>query len=62
MIALSIFTLLEKLEKSLFTESTWKKMPTVRDRNVRKLRRMRKKAKARMKERLKELSTSEETE
>ena len=38
------------------------KMPTVRDRNVRKLRRMRKKAKAKMKERLKDLSTSEEDE
>ena len=33
-------------------------MPTVRDRNVRKLRRMRKKAKTRMKEALKDLSTS----
>ena len=47
-----------------FTESTWVnivagfKMPTVRDRNVRKLRRMRKKAKARMKDALKDLSTS----
>ena len=35
-------------------------MPTVRDRNVRKLRRMRKKARARMKGTLKELSTSKE--
>lgn len=35
-------------------------MPTLRDRNVRKLRRMRKKARARMKDTLKELSTSKE--
>ena len=36
------------------------KMPTVRDQNVRKLRRMRKKAKARMKDTLKDLSTSKD--
>ena len=35
-------------------------MPTVRDRNVRKLRRMRKKAKARMKNAIKDISTSKE--
>lgn len=35
-------------------------MPTLRDRNVRKLRRMRKKARARMKDTLKDLSSSKE--
>ena len=34
-------------------------MPTVRDRNVRKLRRMRKKAKAKMKDAIKDLSERE---